>query len=102
MGYFSEYYLTVSIYVGKWRAKDRDKKTHIESIGSDNCLSDHTDRESETLGDGMCSCFYLRLSKQLLGGLGTRLADEVADMIVRIKRSLSTCCYSQPPEPPGK
>lgn len=59
------------------------------------------DRESETLGDGMCSCFYLRLSKHLLGGLGTRLADEVADMIVRIKRGLSTCCYSQPPEPPG-
>lgn len=57
------------------------------------------DRQSETPGDGMC--FYLRLSKQLLGGLGTRLADEIADMIVRIKRGLSTCCYSQPPEPPG-
>ncbi|KYN45332.1 B-cell linker protein [Trachymyrmex septentrionalis] len=60
------------------------------------------DRESEILGDGMCSCFYLRLSKQLLGGLGTRLADEVADMIVRIKRGLSTCCYAQPPEPPER
>ncbi|EFN64538.1 Lymphocyte cytosolic protein 2 [Camponotus floridanus] len=52
-------------------------------------------------GNGMCSCFYLRLSKQLLGGLGIRLVDEVADMIVRIKRGLSTCCYSQPPDPPG-
>lgn len=49
----------------------------------------------------MCSCFYLRLSKQLVGGLGARLADEVSDMIVRIKRGLSRCCYSQPPEPPG-
>lgn len=49
----------------------------------------------------MCSCFYLRLSKQLLGGLGARFADEVSDMIVRIKRGLSRCCYSQPPEPPG-
>lgn len=51
--------------------------------------------------NGMCSCFYLRLSKQLLGGLGVRLADEVSDMIVRIKRGLSRCCYHQPPEPPG-
>ncbi|KOX72722.1 B-cell linker protein [Melipona quadrifasciata] len=50
--------------------------------------------------DGMCSCFYLRLSKQLVEGLGARLADEVSDMIVRIKRGLSRCCYSQPPEPP--
>lgn len=57
--------------------------------------------ENETSGNGMCSCFYLRLSKQLLGGLGIRLIDEVADMMVRIKRGLSTCCYSQPPEPPG-
>ncbi|KAL2747229.1 B-cell linker protein [Vespula maculifrons] len=48
----------------------------------------------------MCSCFYLRLSKHLLGGLGERLADEVSDMIVRIKRGLSRCCYSQPPDPP--
>ncbi|KZC05897.1 Lymphocyte cytosolic protein 2 [Dufourea novaeangliae] len=51
--------------------------------------------------NGMCSCFYLRLSKQLLGGLGARLADEVYDMIVRIKRGLSRCCYTHPPEPPG-
>lgn len=49
----------------------------------------------------MCSCFYLRLSKQLVEGLGVRLADEVSDMIVRIKRGLSRCCYTQPPEPPG-
>nr|KAF7433917.1 hypothetical protein H0235_002108 [Vespula pensylvanica] len=41
------------------------------------------------------------LSKHLLGGLGERLADEVSDMIVRIKRGLSRCCYSQPPDPPG-
>ncbi|KAG7200814.1 hypothetical protein KM043_003185 [Ampulex compressa] len=57
--------------------------------------------EGEADCDGMCSCFYLRLSKQLLGGLGERLADEVSDMIVRIKRGLSRCCSSQPPEPPG-
>ncbi|KAI4479192.1 hypothetical protein M0804_011331 [Polistes exclamans] len=42
------------------------------------------------------------LSKHLLGGLGERLADEVSDMIVRIKRGLSRCCYSQPPDPPER
>lgn len=53
------------------------------------------------ISDGMCSCFYLRLATQLLGGLGARLADEVSDMIVKIKRGLSRCCYARPPEPPG-
>ena len=49
----------------------------------------------------MCSCFYLRLVAQLLGGLGVRIADEVSDMIVKFKRGLSRCCYTLPPEPPG-
>ncbi|KOC71035.1 Lymphocyte cytosolic protein 2 [Habropoda laboriosa] len=50
--------------------------------------------------DGMSSCFYLRLSKQLMGGLVTRLVDEVCDIIVRMKRGLVRCFYIRPPDPP--
>lgn len=48
----------------------------------------------------MCSCFYLRIFKQLIKGLGVRLADELSDMIVKIKRA-SSSSHLNPPELPG-
>ena len=77
----------------KTKKKKKEKKNYV--------LESYQRKQKKKQWDGMCSCFYLRLSKQLVGGLGARLADEVSDMIVRIKRGLSRCCYSQPPEPPG-
>lgn len=44
---------------------------------------------------GKCSCFYLRIARGLVIGLGSRLINEVIDMIVRIKRAVSRCCYTQ-------
>ncbi|CAD6209829.1 GSCOCG00010833001-RA-CDS [Cotesia congregata] len=51
-------------------------------------------RSLNKIGCGKCSCFYLRITRGLVIGLGSRLINEVIDMIVRIKQAMSKCCYT--------